>query len=120
MGGERRVLTVALSLLTPRPTGHVCEQPVCDDGDRQPQQPGRGGGPAAAGGGPGLDQHLPPVLRDVHHIQEVWYETLRASVFTPVAILVLNCSRFGEGTECGIPRSVPSLAQLACRTKVKL
>ena len=59
----------------PRPTGHVCEQPVCDDGDGQPQQPGRGRGPAAAGSGPGVDQHLPPVLRDVHHIQEVGYET---------------------------------------------
>ena len=83
----------------PRPPGDVCQQPVGDDGDRQSQQPGRGGGPAASGCSSGLDQHLPPVLGDVHHIQEIWYETRHGTIGLVIrlaATLVLSASWVGE------------------------
>lgn len=59
-----------LRLFLLRPAGHVGQQPVGGDGDRQPEQPGCSCWPETAGD-PGVDQHLPSVLWDVHDIQEV-------------------------------------------------
>lgn len=54
-------------LILSRSPGHVSEQPVSSGSDRQPEQPGCSCGPETAGGS-GMDQHLPSVLWDVHHI----------------------------------------------------
>lgn len=53
-----------------RPTRHVGEQPVCSNSDGEPKQSWCSCGPAAAGH-TRMDQHLPALFWNVHHIQKI-------------------------------------------------